>query len=405
MNDQRPLRVLFVLTSMPIGGAETLLVNLVRGLDRTRFAPHVVCLKQLDQLGEVLAKEIPTASHFLSNKFDVRVLPRLMRYLRQHEIDAVVTVGAGDKMFWGRLAARLSGTPVVISALHSTGWPDSIKRLNRCLTRWTDAFVAVAEAHGRFLVESEGFPQHKVRVIPNGVDTECFQPDPLAGEAVRCELGIPRDAPVLGIVAALRPEKNHEMFLDAAERIRRQIPDTQFVVVGDGDERPRLEAIAASRSMSECVRFLGARHDIPAILSAVDVLALTSHIEANPVSILEALSCQVPVVSTRVGSVAESVVHGQNGYLVEPGDAVGLANQITALLNDPEQAERLGRHGRRLIMERFSLQTMVDGYQQLIGRLHGRSARGQLEDGGATPVTESISLAADAQPVVQRSRS
>lgn len=405
MNDQCPLRVLFVVTSMPIGGAETLLVNLVRGLDRKRFVPHIVCLKQLDQLGEMMARELPTGSNFLRHKFDVRVLPRLMRYLRQHRIHAVVTVGAGDKMFWGRLAARLNRTPVVISALHSTGWPDGIKRLNRCLTRWTDAFVAVAQAHGRYLVKSEGLPEHKVSVIPNGVDTHRFQGDPLAGEAVRGELGIPGDAPLVGIVAALRPEKNHPMFLDAADRIRQQLRDAQFLIVGDGEERPRLEAMLASRSTSESVHFLGARHDIPEVLSALDVLALTSHMEANPVSILEALSCRVPVVATRVGSVSESVVHGQTGYLVEPGDAADFASHVVTLLNHPESAERLGAAGRRLVQDRFSLQAMVEGYEQLISRLYLRSEHGRLTTDRLRQPMEPFAGMTEGQPVVQRSRS
>ena len=88
----------------------------------------------------------------------------------------MVTVGAGDKMFWGRLAARRVGVPVIVSALHSTGWPDGVGRLNRLLTPITDAFIAVAASHGRFLIERTGFPADKVAVIPNGVDTQRFAP-------------------------------------------------------------------------------------------------------------------------------------------------------------------------------------------------------------------------------------
>ncbi len=150
------------MTSMPVGGAETLLVNLVRGIDRTRFAPEIVCLKEPGPLGEMLADEMPIHSNLLSGKYDLRILPRLCWLLSSRRIDALVTVGAGDKMFWGRLAARLAGVPVVISALHSTGWPDSIGRLNRLLTSWTDAFIGVADAHAKHLSEREGLPDRKV---------------------------------------------------------------------------------------------------------------------------------------------------------------------------------------------------------------------------------------------------
>ena len=150
LEDRGPLRVMFLITSMPVGGAETLLVNLVRRMDRERFLPSLACLKQLGPLGEVLAEEIPTANNLIHHKFDVAVVVRLVRLFRRQRIDAVVTVGAGDKMFWGRVAAHLAGVPVVLSALHSTGWPDVIGRLNgsRLLTRWTDAFIGVADAHG-----------------------------------------------------------------------------------------------------------------------------------------------------------------------------------------------------------------------------------------------------------------
>jgi hypothetical protein len=117
--DRDPLRVMFVITCMPVGGAETLLVNLVRRLDRSRFSPEVCCLKYFGPLGEVLAAEIPAFTGLLAHKYDLQVFGRLTRLLRQRRIDAVVTVGTGgDKMFWGRLAAYRAGVPVILSALH-----------------------------------------------------------------------------------------------------------------------------------------------------------------------------------------------------------------------------------------------------------------------------------------------
>jgi len=167
----RPLRVMFLVTSMPVGGAETLLAALVRQLDRRWFAPEIGCLKERGPLGEELAAELPVHHDLLAHKYDLRIWPRLVRLLRERQIDAVVTVGAGDKMFWGRLAARRVGVPVILSALHSTGWPDGVGRLNRLLTPITDGFIAVADSHGAFMIAEERFPAEKVFVIPNGVDT------------------------------------------------------------------------------------------------------------------------------------------------------------------------------------------------------------------------------------------
>jgi len=365
---------MFVITCMPVGGAETLLVNLVRRLDRSRFAPELCCLKFLGPLGEELAREVPAFTGLLSNKHDIRVWGRLTRLLRERRIDAVITVGTGgDKMFWGRLAAWCAGVPVIASALHSTGLPDHVEWLNRRLESLTDAFIAVAQPHAEYLTRCEGCPPHKVRVVPNGVDIERFRPISPAPR-LREELGLPPGAPVAAIVAALRPEKNHELFLRVAALARREAPSAQFLIVGDGALRPRLEALANDLGLAGIVHFLGTRSDIPELLSCVDVLALSSHMEANPVSILEGLACEKPVVATRVGSIPETVKDGVNGYLVPAGDAQHMAERLAELLNDRALARQLGQAGRRLVVADWSLERMVEGYQDLIHEIYSTKA-------------------------------
>ncbi|NUQ61906.1 MAG: glycosyltransferase [Pirellulales bacterium] len=370
LEDRGPLRVMFVITSMPVGGAETLLVELVRRMDRSRFLPELCCLKYLGPLGEILAAEIPAHTGLLAHKYDFRVLGRLTRLMSDRRIDAVVTVGTGgDKMFWGRLAARIAGVPVICSALHSTGLPDHVELLNRLLAPITDAFIGVAEPHGRYLAEHEGCPAHKVRVIPNGVDVDRFHPrwpDRLLGE----EFGIPEGAPVAGIVAALRPEKNHELFLRSAVRIRSELPDARFLIVGDGPCRPALEDLTRQLALGDSVRFLGTRSDVPAVLGLIDVLLLTSKMEANPVSILEAMACEKPVVATRVGSVPESVLDGRTGFLVEPGDECRIAARAVELLRDRKRAAAMGRAGREHVLAHGSIDRMVRGYESLVAEIY-----------------------------------
>lgn len=374
LDDRGPLRVMFVITSMPVGGAETLLVELVRRLDRTRFAPELCCLKYFDRLGQVLAKEIPAFTGLLAHKYDVAVLLRLRRLMRSRRIDAVVTVGTGgDKMFWGRLAAWLAGVPVICSSLHSTGLPDHVEWLNRRLTPITDAFIAVAEPHGRYLAEHEGCPACKVRVIPNGVDVGHFRPR-WPNHSLQAELGLTPDAPVAGIVAALRPEKNHEMFLQAAALVREKLPAARFLIVGDGPQRAKLESLTRELSLSEAVRFLGTRPDVAKVLSLLGVLVLTSHMEANPVSILEAMAAEKPVVATRVGSVPETVLDGQTGYLVAPGDARGTADRVAELLSDRQRASAFGRAGREQVIAHWSIDRMVEGYQDLLSGIYAAKA-------------------------------
>jgi glycosyltransferase involved in cell wall biosynthesis len=368
---KRPLRVMFVITSLDVGGAETLLVNLLRRLDRTRIAPELCCLKTLGTLGEQMAREVPAHHGLLKHKLDVRVLGRLTKLLREREIDAVVTVGAGDKMFWGRLAARRARVPVVISALHSTGWPDEITFLNRRLTPLTDAFVAVAGRHARYLVEQEKLPASRMVVIPNGVDTEVFRPRPKNLELLK-EFGIPAGAPVAGIVALLRSEKNHELFLQMAARATRELPDAHFLVIGDGPRREELQRLAVELGVNEQVHFVGRRAEVPELLGLLDVFVLTSQMEANPVSILEAGATAKPVVATAVGSIPETVLEGQTGFLVEPGDVRMLSKRVLEVLTNPGAAQRMGAAARQHIVQNWSIEQMVLGYEELIERVFER---------------------------------
>lgn len=356
---------MFIITALDVGGAETLLVNLIRRLDRRRFAPELCCLKHLGTLGEELSAEIPTHAGLLAGKYDLRVLPRLVRLLRKRKIDVIVTVGAGDRMFWGRLAAFLAGVPVRLTALHSTGWPDVIGRLNRMLTPITDGFVGVAEDHGQYLREVERFPAAKVFVIPNGVDVDRFQPRP-ANERLRAELGLPSAAPVVGIVAALRPEKDHELFLRMAARVREEVPAARFLLVGDGPRREELKSLTGTLGLAHAVHFLGTRSDVPELLGLMDVLVLCSRMEANPVCILEAMALGLPVVATRVGSIPQSVSDGETGFLAESGDEAALASHVSRLLLNPPRARRMGQAGREKAVAHHSLERMVEGYERLI---------------------------------------
>ena len=392
-DSHRPLNVMFVITSMPVGGAETLLVNLTRRFDKSRIRPMIGCLKERGVLGDELADEIPVFEHLINHKYDVAVARRLRKLFKKQEVDAVITVGAGDKMFWGRLAARGAGTPVILSALHSTGWPDGVGRLNRILTGITDGFIAVAKHHAEFLVEFEKFPENKVFMIPNGIDTQRFQASDEARRKWRNEVGIPAESPTLGIVAALRPEKNHELFLECAARSLKEVPDAHFVIAGDGPRREELKVIASEKSISERVHFLGSVSDIPGVLSMLDVFALTSHNEASPVSILEALSCNRPVVATDVGSIKESVLEGTTGYLCEPGNAEAISSRWIELLTKGELRETMGRKGRAHVVDNSSLDSMTDGYTELVESLfdqkRGKRKR-QSDSGSISGLTDSV---------------
>ena len=393
----RPLRTMFVITSMPVGGAETLLVNLINRFDPNRIRPEIACLKEPGPLGEMISDRHVVHHGLLGNKWDVRVLGRLSQLMRDRRTDAVVTVGAGDKMFWGRLAARRAGVPVICSAIHSTGWPDGIGKLNRMLTKITDAFIACADHHGRHLSEVERFPQDRVHVVRNGVDCNKFVPNAVARQTLRAELSVPQSAKLVGIVAALRVEKNHAMFVDVAKQVVAARADTHFVIIGDGPERPGIESLIQSHGLADRVHLLGTRHDIPALIAAMDLFLLCSHNEASPVSILEALASEVPVISTRVGSVAESVIEGETGYLVACDDRASMSNHVLGLLDDDGRRGALGRRGREVVMQIGSLESMVMGYTNLIETIYAKK-RGFPSPAGSDTTDNHSSASTSAFP-------
>ena len=390
--NKRPLRILFLITSMPVGGAETLLVNMVRRMDRLRVEPLLGCMKEKDVLGEILADEIPVFENLINHKFDIGVVGRLAGLFQKQQVDAVITVGAGDKMFWGRLAARHAKVPVILSALHSTGWPDGVGRLNRMLTGITDGFIAVAKDHARYQIEQERFPESKVFMIPNGIDTDRFQFSQTLRDHWREECGIPADSPVMGIVAALRSEKNHAQFIDAAAKVLRERNNAHFVIVGEGPERELIENKVAEHAIEKNVHLLGSIDDIPGVLSMIDIFALTSHNEASPVSILEAMSCERPVVAPNVGSIHESVLEGKTGFLVDAGDTGAAADRWLRLINDSNLRDQMGSAARKHVIANGSLTSMTDGYMDLVEKLYSQKfGKWNQQDKNSVAIAPSLS--------------
>jgi len=365
-----PVPVAFVTTNLGIGGAERLLFEIITRMDRSRFEPIVVCLKQRMSLGSKLAESGLRVYSDLSNgRCDWRVVARLIEIFRRERAGVVCTVGTGgDRSFWGRIAARWAGVPVVISCPHSMGVPDRFEPSNRLLSGITDAFIGVAHRQKSYLVQSEGFAAGKIHVIHNGVDLDRFTPA-VADPKLRERLGIPADAPLAGLVAYLRPEKDIETLLRAASIVRDKLPRTHFVIVGDGPERRKLESLTDALKLRSVVHFAGLCQDVRDWVRSLDVLLLTSICEAFPLSLLEAMACGKPVIATRVGAIPEMIVHGETGFLVRPSDPADVADAIIRLLGDPAGARAMGRHAREHVAAHFSLDSMVRGYEQLFTRL------------------------------------
>jgi glycosyltransferase involved in cell wall biosynthesis len=369
----RPVPVLFLLPALPVGGAERQIAALVRGLDPARFRPLVAT-----QHGRgPVAEDLEAAGHPVrvlsdARRFDPSFLARVATLVRSEGVRLVLAHGFSTGVA-ARVGGLLGGAPVRILAEHSTGERDmspARHRVNRLLAPLTDTWVALAEGQLPYLVEEKGIPRDRIRIIPNGIDPAPFGPDPSgrpgARERIRAELGLPADAPVAGILAVLRPEKDHRTFLLAARFVLDELPEAHFLVVGDGPLRGDLEHELTALDLVGRVVFAGRRADIPDVLTAFDVSVLSStDVETFPLAFLEAMATGLPLVGTRVGGLPDLVHDGRNGRLVRPRDPRGLADAMRGLLADADLRRRLGAESRRLVEERFHVDRMIRAYEDL----------------------------------------
>jgi glycosyltransferase involved in cell wall biosynthesis len=229
--------------------------------------------------------------------------------------------------------------------------------LKRLTARWTTAHVGVGKRTAREVETVVGLRHGRVRTIYNGV------PDVAAPPAVEARDG----APTIGAVGRLAPQKGFDLLLRALV----DVPAARAVIVGRGDEHPRLEALARDLGVAERTSLLGWVDDPRALLSSFDVFALPSRFEGFPLSVLEAQLAELPVVAANVGSVGEAVLPGATGLLVEPEDPRALAAALNTLLADAAERHRLGRAGRQLVLERFTAAHMTRAFERLYVELTG----------------------------------
>lgn len=364
-----PRPAAFLVTHLATGGAERQLAELVTRMDPARFRPIVICQKEGGPFyDEIAAAGVEIHSLGVPGKWDPRFAWRLAWLLRSRHVQALVIRGFSTGVV-GRLVGKALRIRPIVMAEHSTGRidPDPKKRpIERMLAGLADGVIAVAHGQVPFLVGDKGFAPDRIRVIHNGIDLADWSPAE-RDEALCAELGVPVDAPVVGILAMLRPEKDHRTFLEAARLVREELPACRFLVVGEGVEREALERFAAGHGLAEHVVFTGRRTDVPRLLSVFDVSVLTSTtVETFPMSFLEAMAMARPLVATRVGGVAEMIEEGDNGYLVPCREPRALADALLKVVRDRAHARAMGRRSRELVEERFTMDRMVRGTEDYL---------------------------------------
>lgn len=380
METIRDPRVAFLASTLATGGAERVVESLACGLPRRGVETRVFCLRPSGEIGDAIAaagvRLTPGIARF---RRDPLAAARLAALLRGWRPDVLVSLDHHDAIVAGALARAFGGSFRLVLMVHSTGlWGNraTFSWIDRLALPSFDRIVALARSHERYLVEREGVDSKRIAIVANGVDTGRFVPagSPAERIALRGSLGIGEGDFAAAIVAGLRPEKNHAMFLRAAARVRGAHPRSTFLIVGEGAEEGNLRALAADLFPSGGVRFLGRREDVPSVLAACDALALASHpvVETFPLVVLEAMSCGLPVAVTDVGSVREMLVDGEEGFIVSSGDEAALAEKLLFLASRPDEARRMGERGRERVKRDFTVGAMISGYETLVRGLAPR---------------------------------
>jgi N-acetyl-alpha-D-glucosaminyl L-malate synthase BshA len=377
-NRRGVLRVLHVLHSMNRAGAEQLVYELATA-NRGRMETAVICLDTEGPLAEDLRRQ-GVRVYFTQRKpgIDFAQVGRIAKVIREFSPD-VIHAHQYTPFFYAALGRRSAGVGRIIFTEHGRHYPDVVgwkrRAFNRCwLGRRAGAITAVCEFAKKRLIENDAMRADRIEVVYNGVDVERFSGDGERGR-IRSELGISNDAIVVVQVGTFRAVKDQATAVRAFAIAHKSFPSARFLFVGDGPDLPACRELAKKSGVGDAIGFLGQRSDVATILSAADLMLMTSLSEAHSVSLLEGMASKLAVVATRVGGIPETVDEGRTGLLAEAGDVESVAGAMMELLGDAGRRSLMGQAGYERVVQRFSRKKMHERYWSIYSRLAGREAK------------------------------
>ncbi len=363
------MEIVHFVENLDRGGLERTVVDLIASQREAGHQCRVICLFKLGLLAkELLASGVRVDACGKRPGLDLRALRRARALIRQSP-DAILHTHNAMAHYYAVIASLGLPLKCRINTRHGMGGRVKSGRqewLYRQSMRFTDYAVAVCEAaRERFAAEGVQ-PQRGLLSVPNGIRLDRFKPADTAGrQALATELGWPAGSRIIGTVGRLQPVKDHALLLRAFAKVRMQVPEAVLAVVGDGPLRAALETQAEQAGISDAVRFMGDRHDVPRLLTGMDVFALSSASEGYSIALLEACAAGLPIVATDVGGNREIVRDGVNGRLVPAADVAALATALIALLRGGDEAGRMGRAGQSWAQAEASFRTMAERYHGL----------------------------------------
>ncbi len=372
-----PIKVLQLISSLPVGGAEDLVAAILTGLNPRRFQVRGATLGPPGPVGEELIRAgHPLISLGLDLKRDPmwRLVAALRNLLRDLKPDILHTHLYHPNLY-GRLAAVGLGLPGVVASVHNSY---TRVKLHRCLwnfflSRLTDKILVSSPQVWQDVRTWDRVPAAKLTVFPYGIKLDSGA-EALDPALVRAELGV--GGFVLGMVGRLEEQKGQRFLLAALPELARQIPEVAVLLVGEGREREALARQAQELGVAPLVHFLGTRRDLSRLFRAMDLFVQPSLWEGLPLTLLMAMGAELPVVGTRVSGITEVIEDGINGRLVAPADSQALVQVILELYRQPEVRPRLGEAARRTVAAKYSQEAMLsrleDIYLQIMAAKTGK---------------------------------
>ncbi|OIN93770.1 hypothetical protein CO015_02795 [candidate division WWE3 bacterium CG_4_8_14_3_um_filter_42_11] len=352
-----PTPILYIIHTAAKGGAEVMLYNLIKCLDRKRFKPHLLVIYNKNGDPNFFdSLNIPILKIYRRPKtLGIGLLIKTVLFIRKINPTIVHThLFGGDT--WGRIAAILAKVPVIITTEHSTNLKETrLQRvIKKILSQKTKRITAISQSVKEFSVKMDSIFQDRLRVIPNGVDTQFYSPS-------KRKL-FPRYIISIG---RLVEEKGFDVLIGAFEKAQTRHSEIKLYIVGEGPSDQNLKQLVKDRNLSQSVSFLGYRDEVKKLLGGAEIYVQTSKVEGLGISILEAMATGLPVIATQVGGIPEVIRNQYNGILIEPNNTEDLSQAINMLLENRPFAQRIGRTARKTVVEKYSLKTMVSRYEKL----------------------------------------
>jgi glycosyltransferase involved in cell wall biosynthesis len=355
-----PIKILQLLVTMPVGGAEDLVASIVTGLNPEKFHARAACIgPQGAVAAELAAAGFPVASLGLDIRraSPWRVILAVRRLLKELRPDILHT-HLYHPNFFGRAAALGLGLKGVVSSVHNTY--DTIK-IHRCLinfllSRATDRVLMGSRQVWEDIRRYDRVPAGRLLIIPHGVDLKALAV-PLTREEAKAYLGVTGFC--LGAVGRLEEQKGHLYLLEALARLQEEMGDAALLLVGEGRLEETLKRRTRELGLADRVRFLGTRRDLPVIYRALDLYVQPSLWEGLSLAMLQAMGAGLPVLMSRVSGADEIIENGVSGLLTPPGDVQALSGALLGLYRDPGKRERLGDQAGRAIRENYSREAML----------------------------------------------